>query len=421
MGTGKILALICASLIFAPLAAAQSVPADVPRSPPVPLLSGLRFNTVALRSTSADDSPSDGFGLIIAGNGNNVLIATAAHVVIAADATPAKLIRVTFVVDESGRVETFEGHVAGVPAPGIAENLDLAFVSVKLNRPQPLAMQSTAAAKIEPGDLVRILGSVQDRDWSTTPGEVMPTPGDPETITFTGGAAAGASGSPLVAYAGVVGLVRESGSSGYATPMSAVRAQFDRYFAGSWQWLAHPLPIVRRVGWVRLHRVDALGDRLPAKIVLTNADGAFYLTPDQWMAAPTGRYSVKPWTLSGIRSDVACDLTVFDVAAWSQRDLPLVCRADPTGTWDLMDGRLIRIGPAASTRYPVTVLRQDGRVIGNGSGQIFNDLTLRLELQDEDVGVSTLDVALAQGNARGTLSLIQHNIERPIQIFRRGQ
>jgi hypothetical protein len=421
MGLGKVLALLGAILIFVTPAAAQPVPKGVgPRATPTPLLTGLRFNTVALRATWENGNDDDGFGLIIAKRGNDVLVATAAHVVYI-EGRPASVVRVTFVADDSGRTETFDGAVEAAPPPGIPQNLDLAFVSVKLNRPQPTMPQSMAATPIETGDPVWILGRVKDRDWSATPGEATPTPGDADTITFSfGDAEAGTSGSPLVAYAGVVGLVRRSGESRYATSIFAIHKQFERFFAARWQWSAYPMPIVRRLGWVRLRRADALGTRLPATIALSGAEGVFYLNPEQWIGAPAGRYTVGPWGLSGIMSDVTCDVTRLDVTAWAQRELALFCRADPTGTWDLLDGRLVRIGQPVSTRYPVTVLRLDGRAIGNGSAQVFDEVRLRLDLQDEDVGVSQIDVTLAQGTARGTISLIERGIERPIQIYRKG-
>lgn len=420
MGPDKVLALLSAILIFVSPAAAQPVPeGSGPRAAPTPLLTGLRFNTVALRATWDNGDDGDGFGLIVAKRGNDVLVATAAHVVYT-EGSPASLIRVTFVADDSGRTETFDGVVEAAPSPGIPQNLDLAFVSVKLSRPQPTMPQSMAATPIGTGDPVWILGRVRDRDWSATPGEATPTPGDADTITFSfGDAEAGVSGSPLVAYAGVVGLVQRSGENRYATSMFAIQKQFERFFVPRWQWSANAMPIMRRLGWVRLRRADALGTRLPATIALSGAEGVFYLTPDQWIGVPAGRYTVGPWVLSGIMSDVTCDITRLDVTAWAQRELALLCRADPTGTWDLLDGRLVRIGQPVSARYPVTVLRLDGQAIGNGSAQVFEDVRLRLKLQDEEVGVSQIDVTLAQGTASGTISLIERGIERPIQIFRK--
>lgn len=401
------------------LAHAQPSSDLVPRSPPAQL-EPMLFNTVKI-AADWPAGPQTGHGLIVAMRGNDLLVATARHVVWDKLDGPAAEVSVSLLADDRGNVEQRKGHIEPGWMTGIPERADLAFVSVPMNRAQTLWRPSMSQAAASAGDLVWILGDVDGTRWSPSPGQVGELATEPFSLVFSGGgAASGISGSPLVSYGGVVGLVRESsGSTAYAIPVAYVKATFDRLNTGSWRWVAEPAPLVERFGWVRLRRTDGLGPRFAFTVALTADRRQVMLGANQWTKVPVGRYEVRATTLGGIQSGVACDLSSVSVKPYVEYELPLTCYADPTGLWDLFDGRFIKIDRAVSAVFPVKVINANGREIGNGTARLHDEVMLSLNLQDEQDGVTAAELTLGSMSAKGTMTLVERGGEREIQIFRR--
>jgi hypothetical protein len=242
-----------------------------------------------------------------------------------------------------------------------------------------------------------------------------------DSVFFSGGGAErGASGAPLVGYGGVTGLVRESAGSGaYATPIRHVRSLFDQNHGAAWRWVLTNRPPPGRTGAIRMRRADNLTEAFNATILLANATNRVPLAPNRYTLVPVGRYRVEVAPLGSMRADISCDASEVDVAAFASQDLNLSCSVDPTGDWQLNDGRVLRIGEQSGTVFPVTVLNAGGEPIGTGTAQLRDDYHLSLDVNDEPYGVWAARLKLSSGMGRGRVSVVERGTEHDFFMARR--
>ena len=167
---------------------------EPPNQPPS-FLAILGFNIAQIRTEYGN-----GYGIVVAKRGQDLLIATAGHVVIDEANEIISGLEVTLLADENGRTSTVAGTVLPPGRIG-AEGEDLAFVVVTRPEGQPVLPAGVAAGAPEPGD---VLWVVHSRGWLPQPGRVLQV--DDPIITFSGsGAQRGDLGSPIAGYGGLVG------------------------------------------------------------------------------------------------------------------------------------------------------------------------------------------------------------------------
>lgn len=347
--------------------------ATTPWVVPEAVLTAIRPYSVKLRSPDGDGD--NGFGLIIAQRGSEVVIATAAHVVLTPTGEHTNNLIASFYVGE-GRpsVDAVATFLQGqdVIDKGV---LDLAFIVVRLPQPLPLAGAPAAPRSPRPGEQVWVVASVADAPWSAEPGRAGQLAGKDE-IAFQGGAVqTGSSGAPLVIRGGVTGLVRSTtGATTYAVPLTTVRAEFVRRYADRYQWVLAYTPLLPDVGLIRASRTDQLSRTFPVGVELAGGELVVPLLPDSWQEVPEGRYTLRvAAAMAGAPAELSCQPEVVTVRAFTQRPLSLTCRADPSGSWEGPGGHLSVTRVDASS-YSVVELDSAGREVARGTGTVFNDV-----------------------------------------------
>lgn len=387
-----------------------------PRAVPEAVLTALQSYAVRLRS--ADDNGEYGFGLIVAQNGSEVVIATAAHVVLTQTDEHASSIFASF--HRGDGKPDYEVMAAFLPGQDLIDKfaLDLAFLVVKLPQPLMLAGAPAAPRSPRPGEQVWIVAPVADAPWSPEPG----TAGrllDKDEISFDGGSAqTGSSGAPLATRVGVTGLVRSTtGATTYAIPLSRIRTEFERRYANRYRWVMAYAPLLPDAGLIRATRTDPFTRSFPIGMELAGGGLVVPLPFETWQEVPEGRYTLRPGAaIAGIMPEIICQPDVVQVRAFTRRPLSVACRPDPAGLWDGPRGRL-KVTRVDVGSYSIVEQDPAGRELARGTGNVFGDV-FTLVMISSVFGAWNASLTLKPGTASGQRVYTDTHMKEDVSWFR---